>query len=380
MFSFISLFALPLLASAAVHDIQVGQDGLSYTPEAISANPGDQVVFHFVAKNHTATQSSFANPCGHLEGGFDSGFNPVAAGSTDFPTFSVNVTDCKQAANTPASHCGAGMVFAVNCGADGSPNSFTNFKAAALAQGAALSSSAAAAASTSAAPSATDSSYPPAITSPAPDGPETVTATVTLGSSTWTTIYGSYPNSPAPTPASAQGNVHVVTVGSNGTLTFDPPNVVAAPFDTISFQFVSKNHTATQSSFASPCRKLASTSTTGQVGFDSGFMPVANGTAPLTWNVTVNDTAPIWVYCRQTAPVDHCGTGMVFAVNSDETATSTKTFADFQASAKAQNGTNSTASASSAAASTSPSSTSDGVRLQAALGFSLIGIVVASLI
>lgn len=27
-------------------------------------------------------------------------------------------------------------------------------------------------------------------------------------------------------------------------------------------------------------------------------MPVANGSAPLTWNVTVNDTAPIWVYVR----------------------------------------------------------------------------------
>jgi len=42
---------------------------------------------------------------------------------------------CRQAANTPASHCGQGMVFAVNPGPDGSHNSFAAFKAKALAIG-----------------------------------------------------------------------------------------------------------------------------------------------------------------------------------------------------------------------------------------------------
>jgi len=37
------------------------------------ADPGDQVVYHFNPKNHTVTQSSFAGPCSHKEGGFDSG-------------------------------------------------------------------------------------------------------------------------------------------------------------------------------------------------------------------------------------------------------------------------------------------------------------------
>ena len=37
------------------------------------ADPGDQVVFHFQQKNHTATQSSFADPCGLKDGGFNSG-------------------------------------------------------------------------------------------------------------------------------------------------------------------------------------------------------------------------------------------------------------------------------------------------------------------
>lgn len=91
--SFISLGLVLLpFVSAAVHDIQVGVDGkLQFMPEAIvriisrsifnsgliirlqAANPGDQVVFHFLSKNHTATQSSFPSPCGPKEGGFDSG-------------------------------------------------------------------------------------------------------------------------------------------------------------------------------------------------------------------------------------------------------------------------------------------------------------------
>lgn len=34
------------------------------------------VQFVFLAKNHTVTQSSFANPCVKMEGGMDSGFMP----------------------------------------------------------------------------------------------------------------------------------------------------------------------------------------------------------------------------------------------------------------------------------------------------------------
>ena len=56
----------------------------------------------------------------------------------------------------------------------------------------------------------------------------------------------------------------------------------------------------------------------------------ANATEFPTWNVTVNDTTPLWFYCRQHAPdgSSHCGSGMVFAVNP----TADKTFADFQVS------------------------------------------------
>ena len=58
-----------------------------------TANPGDELIFQFEQKNHTATQSSFDNPC-TFNGGFNSGFHPVSANQTDnFPTFTVPVKD-----------------------------------------------------------------------------------------------------------------------------------------------------------------------------------------------------------------------------------------------------------------------------------------------
>lgn len=159
---------------------------------------------------------------------------PVAANQTDnLPTYTITVNDtapiwvyCRQAANTPASHCGAGMVFAVNCGLDGAPNSFTNFKNSALAIGASLSAAAAAAPTTAA---YGDYTIPPAPT------PTAITAAITLSTSTWTTVYSSYPGSPQATPAALDGTVHTVVVGGSAGLVFDPPQVSAAPRDIIQF-------------------------------------------------------------------------------------------------------------------------------------------------
>jgi plastocyanin len=359
----LGLVFLPLVF-AVVHDVMVGAGGqLQYSPEAIAADPGDQVVFHFYPKNHTVTQSSFANPCGKAEGGFSSGFQFVPANQTDnLPTFTITINDtqpvwvyCGQASGTPASHCGHGMVFAVNCGANGTANSFTNFQSAALAIGASLSS--AAAASTQTAATAAYGGY---TIPPAPTGTD-VTQAITLGSSTWTTTYTSYPNSPAPTPAAVDGQVHTVIVGG-ASLVFDPPHVSALPRDTVVFEFHQKNHTVTQSAFDDPCRMLDES---GVTGFDSGFMPVAaNATTFPTWNYTVTDTSPVWVYCRQKTPESHCGQGMVFAINSDET--SARNFTAFQALAMALNATSnpsSTSSSSASSASTSMRMGSPGVLL-----------------
>jgi hypothetical protein len=115
------------------------------------------------------------------------------------------------------------MVFAINCGADGTSNSFTNFKKAALAVGASLSGTPATAAYGS-------YTIPPAPT------PSPATKVITLGSEIWTTTYASYPDSPDPTPVSSQGEVHKVLVGASGALVFDPPRVSARPRDTIVFE------------------------------------------------------------------------------------------------------------------------------------------------
>jgi len=404
MFASAISFSLGLaLASSAlaqtIHDVTVGSanGSLTYSPEAIFANPGDQVVFHFQQKNHTASQSSFADPCGLKEGGFDSGFNPVPANQTDnFPTFAITVNDtnpiwvyCRQGAGTPASHCGQGMVFAVNCGADGSANSFDAFKQAALAEGAALqaaasSSSAAAAAAATAAPTDSSAAWTTAayggVTIPAAPSASVVSETIALPSSTWVTVYSSYPGSPEPTPNSLSGTVHTVVVGgANGELTFSPNQVNAEPLDIISFEFHQKNHTATQSSFADPCRILTNASTNAVIGLDSGFQPVgANATTFPTWNVTVNDTTPLWFYCKQHSAdgSSHCGAGMVFAVNA--VANSARNFSAFQALAMQLNGTNATTSTNGSSGTSSGASNGNGAGTRFSTNFVLgFGSVVA---
>ncbi|KAI0263492.1 Cupredoxin, partial [Gloeopeniophorella convolvens] len=133
-----------------------------------------------------------------------------------------------------------------------------------------------------------------------------------------------------------------VQVGANNGLTFDPPSVNASVGDTVSFLFMAKNHTATQSSFAAPCQPLAG-------GVDSGFQPVAAGaTSVPSLTITVNATTPLWFSCMQTG---HCEQGMVFAVNAN----ANKSFDAFQATAKAS-APDGTPPASSSAPGSSPSS------------------------
>lgn len=78
----------------------------------------------------------------------------------------------------------------------------------------------------------------------------------------------------------------------------------------------------------------------------------------LAWKGAHRDLiAPIWGYCRQTNPVDHCGSGMVFSINAVESGPNN--FAAFQALAKQINGTSTASgSGSSTGSGTSSSSTS----------------------
>ncbi|TVY89662.1 putative GPI-anchored cupredoxin [Lachnellula willkommii] len=111
------VLAFAAAASAATIKVSVGQNGLTYTPNDITANVGDSVEFDFFPKNHTVTQSSFADPCHPLAGGFFSGFVPTTA-TTLGSTFTITVKDTKPVwiycSQTEGNHCQAGMVAAIN--------------------------------------------------------------------------------------------------------------------------------------------------------------------------------------------------------------------------------------------------------------------------
>ncbi|KAG9246937.1 Cupredoxin [Calycina marina] len=105
-------------ATSSPFKVSVGEDGLTYTPSNIIAPVGTKITFDFYPKNHTVTQSSFADPCHPLAaGGFFSDFNPTKAG-TEGNTFTITVEDTKPiwfyCSQTTGSHCQAGMVGAIN--------------------------------------------------------------------------------------------------------------------------------------------------------------------------------------------------------------------------------------------------------------------------
>lgn len=330
------------LASAAIIDVFVGGDGvLKFQPESVTANPGDSIRFTFGRKNHTVTQSAFANPCSPITdaagvpNGFFSGYMPVAeAQTTDLPQFWIPVKDTKPiwAFCSQGNHCQQGMVFAVNAPADPDPKSFNNFKA--LATGGATATPAVSA-TTSIGPVATET----AVTDPnaaAGSDPYNYGGSDPNASAAPSSTVSA--NNAAATGATGTGTVHQVVVGGTGQLTFQPDHITAAEGDVVQFVFKAKNHTATQSSFKSPCSPLAG-------GFDSGFMPSDDaGPNFPTYSYTVtNASAPIWVYCKQG---NHCAQGMVFAINTNEN--SANTFAAYQANAK---GASASASATGSAAS-----------------------------
>jgi plastocyanin len=276
--------------TAAQFNVTVGGSaGLVFTPNSVNAQPGDTIFFTFQQKNHTVTQSTLDNPCQPAAGGFDSGFMPVSADNTNgpFPAAQFTVRDtqpiwayCRQ-----SGHCQQGMVFAVNPG-----NNFATFKGNAMGTG-------------------SSSASPPAGTSTPPTSTSTSIA-----------------SNPSPT---STGTDHRIVVGGTGILAFTPSNVTAQPGDTVTFEFHQKNHTATQSTFASPCSPMMN-------GFNSGFQPVGtDATTFPTFTVGVNNTTPVWVYCQQSG---HCTSGMVFAINAPATG---NTFDAFRSKAMGSTGSTS---------------------------------------
>ncbi|KIW18801.1 hypothetical protein PV08_03090 [Exophiala spinifera] len=150
------------------------------------------------------------------------------------------------------------------------------------------------------------------------------------GQSTWGLSSGAAPSCPAGcqpiTPPAGGGGeliVQVVSVAdANGSLKYFPNNIEAPVGSIVQFQFHPKNHTVTESSFAEPCKPIASNLTSVmRPGLRSGFVPVkGNETFTPVFNVLVNDTKPIWIFCGQT---NHCQKGMAMVINQNSSGPNT---------------------------------------------------------
>ncbi|KAK3990745.1 hypothetical protein QBC44DRAFT_264213 [Cladorrhinum sp. PSN332] len=138
-FSTLLLTALASIASAQrTWVVTVAQNGsLTYSPNKISAQPGEFVQFQFLAGNHTITQSTFDNPCQpvamHTNAtGFHSGFQPVAASANMgmIPTYTIQINNtnplwlyCAQ-----GRHCENGMAMVINEPATNPNRTLENYK------------------------------------------------------------------------------------------------------------------------------------------------------------------------------------------------------------------------------------------------------------
>jgi plastocyanin len=108
------------------------------------------------------------------------------------------------------------------------------------------------------------------------------------------------------------GDVNVI-VAPGDTLTYNPSNFTASNGTNINFMFSqSVAHSVTQSTFESPCTYLAGGNDSSGGGFDSGIQ------LGKLWTITItNDQEPIYFFCKSS--LQHCGSGMVGAINAPDT-------------------------------------------------------------
>ncbi|KUJ22417.1 uncharacterized protein LY89DRAFT_714223 [Mollisia scopiformis] len=117
-------------APVATQSIQVGAEGLSFTPPTVTANVGDIVEFRFYPQNHSVARADFETPCIPYEDtgpgrvGFWSGFQPIAVVLSNPPTFQVVINDTEPIlfyCSAPGACINDGMVGVIN------PNSTETF-------------------------------------------------------------------------------------------------------------------------------------------------------------------------------------------------------------------------------------------------------------
>ncbi|KAL9620884.1 MAG: hypothetical protein Q9160_004666 [Pyrenula sp. 1 TL-2023] len=269
-------------------EVIVGAAGKNiYNPDRLdNVKKDDVIVFTFLAKNHTLTQSNFNTPC-TFNGGFDTGFNQFNP-KNDSNAFKIPFTVpddtkplwfyCRQ-----QGHCPQGMVFGINT--QGKMDEFI------------------------AKAKATNGTAPP------PPGST-----------------GTLPPPPGSTGTTPPNAIQTVTVGldKGKTLRFDPPflqNIKRGSI--VHFDFRAANHTLTESTFDKPCTKLVADGTI-DTNFDHANKDDVPNLKP--FDFTFPDDKPRYFYCKQAngTPNGHCGKGMVFALNVDQ-----NRFNDFKKNAEA---------------------------------------------
>ncbi|KAJ7222114.1 hypothetical protein GGX14DRAFT_352751, partial [Mycena pura] len=97
--------------------VTVGVQGSFFVPPTVSAEVNDTIIFVFGGDIHSVTQTSFANPCVPLPGGFNSGFLGRGPDFSDpTPIWTLTITNASEPiwifceASLPTSHCESGMV------------------------------------------------------------------------------------------------------------------------------------------------------------------------------------------------------------------------------------------------------------------------------
>ncbi|OAP56081.1 hypothetical protein AYL99_09260 [Fonsecaea erecta] len=115
-YALLSLGAGAAVASAATIDVNVGQNGFTYSPDTVMAAVGDVVNFHFYPGEHTVTQSSFDSPCQPVSGNaINSGvINSNSGQASTMFSMRVNSTDPIWIYCGQVGHCAAGMAMVIN--------------------------------------------------------------------------------------------------------------------------------------------------------------------------------------------------------------------------------------------------------------------------
>jgi len=111
-------------------------------------------------------------------------------------------------------------------------------------------------------------------------------------------------------------DIPVKVSNNNKDLTFTPPDIKAEVGDTVTFHYYPQSHSVAQGTFAKPCEPKAG-------GFWSGYVPVASGMSMTTFQLTINDTKPIWFYCTRADP---CQEGMAGGINAASTGNTTDAY------------------------------------------------------